>query len=367
MEQRLYYAHPNMEIKNKHYHHMETKEYRYVVTKFAEHEIYTFAMRVGDLLQLQYVASRGVSTEQGAVQRILNKGRVDSICSFVLNGNSFVNTFILNWTETKYTPKIKKETLVLPLQGRFAQMLDGQHRIAGLLEATNHKQEVADMEVLVSLFIGLNTKEAARIFLNINSEQKPVPRSLIYDLFGEAYDDPESAITRVTDIVAFLNETKDSPYYGHVHYPGKPNSQNLIDLAIMVNAMKPAFERNGTFNQLQLSEIETQQKIILNFFTAIKNRYADVWDKPKENIFLRAAGFSGAFDFLTGTLLQHCQTDRKFSVSHMEYLMKLDSLPLLKPDDVKSLGGRTAKSRVTDYFRENYLADLPEDNACYEF
>lgn len=346
---------------------MESKEYRYVQTAFLKHPIYTFAMRVGDLLGLQYVASRGVSSEQGAVQRILNKGRVDSISRFVLAGNTFVNTFILNWTDTQYLPKIRKESMTIPLQGRFAQMLDGQHRIAGLLEAVNQKPEVADMEVLVSLFIGLNTKEAARIFLNINSEQKPVPRSLIYDLFGEAYDDPESAITRVTDIISFLNETEESPYYGRVHYPGKPNSQSMIDLAIMVNAMKPAFEKNGTFNQLQLTEIETQQKILLNFYLAIKNKYEDVWDKPKENLFLRAAGFSGAFDFLTGTLLQHCQTDRKFSVSHMESLMKLDTQPIIKPDDVKSLGGRIARTRVTDYFRENYQADLPENNDSYEF
>lgn len=346
---------------------MESKEYRYVVTQFAEHSIYTFAMRVGDLLQMQYVASRGVSTEQGAVQRILNKSRVDAISRFVLAGNSFVNTFILNWTDTQYMPKVKKETLIMPLQGRFAQMLDGQHRMAGLQEAVSQKAEVADMEVLVSLFIGLNTKEAARIFLNINSEQKPVPRSLIYDLFGEAYDDPESAITRVTDIVAFLNEAEDSPYYGRVHYPGKPNSQNLIDLAIMVNAMKPAFERNGTFNQLQLSEIEIQQKILLNFYSVIYKKYEDIWDKPKENLFLRAAGFSGAFDFLTSTLLQQCQTDRKFTIGHMESLMKLNSFPLLKTEDVKSLGGRMARARVTAYFRDNYQADLPENNDGYEF
>jgi hypothetical protein len=82
---------------------------------------------------------------------------------------------------------------------------------------------------------------------------------------------------------------------------------------------------------------------------------------------LRAAGFSGAFDFLTGTLLQQCQTDRKFSVAHMESLMKLDSFPMLKSEDVKSLGGRMARARVTAYFRENFLADLPENNDGYEF
>lgn len=346
---------------------MVNQDYRYVKTQFLEHPMYTFAMKVGDLLGLQYVAARGVSSEEGAVQRILNRSRVESICRFVLNGNTFVNTFILNWTEQQFLPKVKKDTISLPMQGRYAQMLDGQHRIAGLKEAVKQNPEIAEMEVLVSLFIGLSTKEAARIFLNINSEQKPVPRSLIYDLFGEANDDPELAINRVTDIVASLNETPDSPYYGHVHYPGKPSSQNMIDLAIMVNAMKPAFERNGAFNLLQLGETEIQRKIIFNFYSAIKKKYEDVWEKPKENIFMRAAGFSGAFDFLTGTLLQRCQTDRKFSEAHMETLMKLDSQPPLKTEEVKLLSGRLARTRVTDYFRENYQTDLPEDNDSYEF
>ncbi len=346
---------------------METKEYRYVKTKIGEHPIYTFAMQVGDLISVQYVASRGVSTEQGAVQRILNKSRVDAISKFVLAGNSFVNTFILNWTDTQFLPKIKKESIILPLQGRFAQMLDGQHRIAGLQEAVNQQPEIAETEVLVSMCIGLNTKESARIFLNINSEQKPVPRSLIYDLFGEAYDDPESAITRVTDIVAFLNEDAKSPYYGRVHYPGKPNSPSQIDLAIMVNAMKSSFDKNGIFNQLQLGQIETQCKILFNFYSAIKKRYEDIWDKPKENLFLRAAGFSGAFDFLVGILLQHCQNDRSFSITHMVELMKLDSQPFLVPNDVKSLDGRMARTRVTNYFRDCYQTGLPDNSDSYEF
>lgn len=168
---------------------MRSEEYRYVTTHFYEHEIYTFPMRVGDLLQIQYVAPRGISTEQGAVQRILNKKRINQIKNFVLDGNTFVNTFILNWTDTENLPKIKKDSLNIPLQGRRAQILDGQHRVAGLQEAVNNKPEIADTEVLVSLCINLKTPDAAKIFLNINSEQKPVPKSLIYDLFGEAVDD----------------------------------------------------------------------------------------------------------------------------------------------------------------------------------
>ena len=63
------------------------------------------------------------------------------------------------------------------------------------------------------MVIGLDTKEAAKIFININSEQKPVPKSLIFDLYGITDDDKNFAITRSDDIARILNENMDSPYY----------------------------------------------------------------------------------------------------------------------------------------------------------
>ena len=349
---------------------MRSEEYKYVTTLFYEHEIYTFPMRVGDLLQIQYVAPRGISTEQGAVQRILNKKRINQIKNFVLDGNTFVNTFILNWTDTENLPKIKKDSLNIPLQGRRAQILDGQHRVAGLQEAVNNKPEIADTEVLVSLCINLKTPDAAKIFLNINSEQKPVPKSLIYDLFGEAVDDREHAINRVTDIIDFLNTYEESPYYQFVKYPGSPRTSGLIDLAIMVNAMKSHFEKDGAFDRLKLSEIEIQQKIILNFYSVIKETYNKtnkLWDKKVENPFIKAAGFSGAFDFLVDTLIPRCQTDKNFSTDHMATLMKLDCEDLITVTDIKSMDGKTAKKRIKGFFSDYFLQDVPVSSDEYEF
>ena len=67
------------------------QEYKYVESLFLGHECYTFVMKAKDLLPIQYVAIRGGSTEQGAVQRVLNKRRINDIRDFVLQGNSFVN------------------------------------------------------------------------------------------------------------------------------------------------------------------------------------------------------------------------------------------------------------------------------------
>lgn len=349
---------------------MRSEEYKYVTTKFFEHEIYTFPMKISDLLQIHYVAARGKSTEQGAVQRILNKKRISQIKDFVLQGNSFVNTFILNWTDEDNLPKIKKESLNVPLQGRRAQVLDGQHRISGLQEAVNVKPEIGENEVLISLCIGLNTQDAAKIFLNINSEQKPVPKSLIYDLFGEAVDDKEHAINRATDIIEFLNTNEESPYYQFVKYPGSPRTTGLIDLAVMVNAMKPHLDKEGVFELLKLSEIEVQRKIILNFYTALKdvyNKSNKLWDKKTENPFIKGAGFNGAFEFLVESLMPRCQADRKFSFEYMIDLMKLDADNLITSTDLKNLDGKSARKNVKAFLNECFLKDVPTSTDEYEF
>jgi len=327
-------------------------------------------MKVSDLLEIQYVAPRGKSTEEGAVQRILNRRRIVQIKDFVLEGNSFVNTFILNWTDSENLPKIKKETLNIPLQGRRAQILDGQHRIAGLQEAANVNPKVKDLEVLVSLAIGLDTKDAAKIFLNINSEQKPVPKSLIYDLFGEAIDDKEHSINRATDIIDYLNTNEESPYYKMVKYPGAPRGTGMIDLAIMVNAMKPHLEKDAAFSRMKLTEIETQRKIINNFYNALKkiyNKSNKLWDKKSENPFIKSAGFSGAFEFLVETLIPRCQADRIFSEDHMIKLMKLDQDYLVTTSDFRTLDGKTSRKNVKNFFNDCFLKDVPESTDEYEF
>nr|WP_315233213.1 DGQHR domain-containing protein [uncultured Flavobacterium sp.] len=346
---------------------MRSEEYRYIISKFNEKDLYTFSMKIKDLLSIYYVAARGLSTEQGAVQRILNKRRIDDIKSFILSGNLFVNTFIINWTDITEEPKVKKETLNIPLDGRRAQVLDGQHRISGLREAVHLRPEIGEKYVLVSMALQLTTPEAANIFLNINSEQKPVPKSLIYDLFGQAFDDKEHAINRATDIINFLNKDESSPYFQMIKYPGNQKNAGLIDLAIFVNAIKPHLNKDGVFNTYNLNEIETQKKIIKNFYTALKDTYKKFWDIKSENPFFKAAGFNGSFDFLCEVLIPKCIDEKSFSTDKMKELMKLDSENLFLANSMKNLDGKSARKNVKTYLNENFLKDIPQSDEEYEF
>ena len=157
-------------------------------------EIYTFPLQVKDLVKISYVAVRGRDEEEGAVQRVLNRKRIASIKQYILDGNMFVNTFVINWNDSNYTPEFENAEIKIPLVDSVAQLLDGQHRLEGLKEAMKLEKNIGEKQILVSMVIGLGTKEAAKIFININSEQKPVPKSLIFDLYGVTDDDKNFAI-----------------------------------------------------------------------------------------------------------------------------------------------------------------------------
>jgi DGQHR domain-containing protein len=334
---------------------------------FGKVTFYSFPMRVKDLVQIYYVAVRGKDSEEGAVQRVLNKRRIESIKDFVLKGNSFFSTFILNWTDENFLPDTSKETIDLPIVKSAAQVIDGQHRLAGLEAALALQDEVGERNVLVSLCVGLSTAQAAGIFLNINSEQKPVPKSLIYDLFGEVEDDADHGIVRATDVAADLNENLESPFYKAIKYPGAPRGVGILDLSVVVGSLKDHLEPTGTFAKLKLRSISSQKQVIMNYFTALKSFYdaEGLWGNKAKNPFLKSSGFSGAIEHLTTTLLLKCADKKSFSVNFFRELLSLED-NLLLHQEIEGLDGKTARKKVKEYLESHLRESLPDQDE-YEF
>ena len=163
---------------------MESIDLQYLPIKLGELDAFVFMMKVKDLEFIHYVARRGCDNEEGAVQRVLSPVRLKSIENYVAQGNIFYTPFFLNWTNKDNPVEFNDGEITIPLVAKSAQILDGQHRIAGLELASKNNPAVGDRDVLVILTNGLETIKAAEIFLNINTEQRPVQKSLIYDLFG---------------------------------------------------------------------------------------------------------------------------------------------------------------------------------------
>ncbi|MGV1769961.1 DGQHR domain-containing protein [Agrobacterium vitis] len=341
----------------------------YLETHFGTTPAYTFAIKARDLITLHYVAVRGRDDEEGAVQRPLNARRINGIRTYILDGNTFFNSFILNWTDENFLPSFSSNNITLPIIKSAAQVIDGQHRLAGLAQAIIVRDPIGDQELLVTLCIGLTTSNAARIFLNINTEQKPVPKSLVYDLFGEVIDDEAHAVNRSTDLARELNDDPDSPLYNQIKFPGAPRGQGSIELSTFVSAFKDHLKPdNGTFYTYKIKDYERQKAAINNFFQALHDFYDNkhFWNSANKNPFLKAAGFNGAVDFFVEVLIKHCAEKRSFSVPTMKQFIGLDQSGLVTWDELRGKDGKTARKAIRTLLESNSLNGLP-DHDEYEF
>lgn len=337
-------------------------------TRFGEVPAFTFSMKVRDLVHIYYVAVRGVDEEEGAVQRILSKARINKIKSYILDGNTFFNSFIVNWTDDAYEVKFEAGKIYIPLVPASAQVIDGQHRLTGLEEAMRDDPRVGDRDIIVTMCKKLTTPQAAGIFLNINTEQRPVPKSLIFDLFGEVDGNPAHAINRATDIAEALNEDPSSALYKLIKFPGSPRGAGRIELSTFVTALKKHLEKDGEFYRVKLKSLDVQKAAFGNFFGAIKSFYEKdkIWQSQSGNPFFRAAGFNGAVDFLCDKLLLKAAERKSFSVETMRNILRLDDRDLLTWDDLQGTDGKTARKKVNEYLSASLTGSLADQDE-YEF
>ena len=284
-----------------------------VVTQNAR-KFYLTMLRARDLIQISYASVRNRDMEEGAVQRLLNPRRIDSIKEFTLNGGDYPNCIVLNWVDTKNKLTIAKGSISVPIRDRVAQIIDGQHRVEGIRAAIKVRPAIGKLEIPVAFYEHLTTKQCADIFLSINTEQKPVQRSLVFDLYGVASQhvvDP--AAVRARDIATQLNEQEDSPFKGLIRLPGKQTTGEVgtrkkqsagVDLSTVVTSLKPLVEEKGIFEQVGVGELQMQTSALLNYFDVLREWYGGLWT-DRDNVFLTAAGFSGAIDFLKNKLVVH--------------------------------------------------------------
>lgn len=292
------------------------------------------------LSEVSYVAVRGVDDEVGAVQRILIERRIKGIKDFALSGGDFPAAIVLNWVADDLV--INDSCIEFPLGSRKAQIIDGQHRVAGIKAAMKENPEIARLQIPVVIYNKMTTKECADIFLAINTEQKPAPKSLVYDLYGVSSDttlDPASS--RARDIADYLNKDELSPYYSKIKFPGEKRRKGGIALSTAVSAIKPIVEEKAIFEQIGITELLLQIKCFQNYFNALCREYGEEWDS-KSNVFQYSAGFTAACEFFMLKIIPYCNGKTSFEEQTISEVLKLKDVGLIKQDEVSKKSGKEA-------------------------
>jgi DGQHR domain-containing protein len=228
-------------------------------------KFFLFKMKAGDLLHIGYFNPRELDRESG-IQRPYKSSRSKEIAEYIEEEDSVLPNNIIVSLKQEFIHYSNNGELIIQPERNVAFVIDGQHRLRAFNYTAKH-----DFELPVSGFVDLSLAEIAEIFVKINYYQKPVSKSLVYDLLGISPDIFPDYF-EAHEITKILNETIDSPWFGLIKMLGV--GKGIVTQATFISAM----EANDILDKV-LKDFDRKQKIAIlsNYFTAVKAILPEQW------------------------------------------------------------------------------------------
>jgi len=275
-------------------------EVKATVAKQRGWRIYNFILDSATFDRLAFVSRRDDDKDAG-YQRNLSKQRAADIARYIDKENGCIPNSILVNLEEGASYDEQTQTLRIPNLPKAAWVIDGQHRMFGLRQAST------TYDLVITAFLGLDFAEQAKQFKIINSKQKGVPTSLLYDLL-DLTKDGTYVQQRGHELATRLNDDAESPWYGQIDLTG--SGDGLITQTRVVTAVENLISERGAL--FQYSE-EEQYGILKNYFTAVKTVFASDWGS-KNSVLTKALGFSAWLIVLPQVLTVCLQRFQNFTV-----------------------------------------------------
>ncbi|MGO7347825.1 DNA phosphorothioation-associated DGQHR protein 1 [Rhizobium ruizarguesonis] len=254
--------------------------------------------------------------------------------------------------------------MIIPSAAKLAAVIDGQHRLFAFAESD--RSERLQMNLLCSIFIDLPKPYQAQLFATINSTQKPVDKSLTYELFGYNIDEEQPDYWSPDKLAVFLSRKlgtePNSPLRGRIVIAPKKDSvleklgaakQWKVSTAVVVEGVMKLFSSNPKRDtQLMLTPsrntravltqgpkdrsplrgayIETNDNLIytlvFNYLAACEEVF---WSRASEKSFIiRTVGVQALFDLLRRVFvpaaLDKRNLKKEFFVAYLERAKNID-------------------------------------------
>jgi DNA phosphorothioation-associated DGQHR protein 1 len=92
--------------------------------------------------------------------------------------------------------------LIIPSGKKIVSVIDGQHRLFSFADAIPKR---LDMQLICAIFLDLPRPYQAQLFATINSNQKPVDKSLTYEMFGYNIDEETEEFWSPDKLAVYLS------------------------------------------------------------------------------------------------------------------------------------------------------------------
>lgn len=227
-------------------------------------DYYTFLIEPEQLLKIGYVLHRTNANNDyvdllPSYQRLIKAERLKQVQAFVNAGGYFPNSIIISLDvdrgkrifeagkqPVETSTEAKMGTLYLPQEYQSAYIIDGQHRLYGYAGS----DYAAKCTIPVVAFVNLDKTEQLKIFMEINENQKPVPKALRNILEIDIYSDSPDLVLRkkalLGSIAKRLGEDPKSSLYGRVIIGEDAKTERCC---LTIEAIKNALEKTRFFDK----------------------------------------------------------------------------------------------------------------------
>jgi DGQHR domain-containing protein len=186
----------------------QTLRYSISLVTQGQHKFFTLTMPSDVLAKTCFVTTRDEDPRDG-FQRVLDEKRAQEIADYIDTGfGTIPSSIVLSaQPDAQLTVIGKGKTIEFKKTKKAFLVLDGQHRVFGFSLAHT------SLRVPVVVYNELSRKDESRLFIDINTKQRPVSNELLLDIkkLAEYESDDEKLIGLVFDL--FTTRT-ESPLLG---------------------------------------------------------------------------------------------------------------------------------------------------------
>lgn len=225
-------------------------------------KLYATSLKVSDLNRPNFYTINKLDPDGSGpgYQRLLNEGRAKRLSEYLLDGHieqdAFLPTSIFLATNKDIAFDSTTNTITFQVEhiGPF-NVVDGQHRIAGLVLAADKNPELLDFEIPVNIAVNLDDISQMCHFLIVNTTQRSVDKSIEQQIVARLtkmvgleqmptiprwiqrqVEKGEDA--RALSIANFLNTETGSPWLGKIRMANDESEGATINQKSFINSLK---------------------------------------------------------------------------------------------------------------------------------
>jgi len=313
--------------------------------------IYATSLRVRDIRLPNFYKIDTLDPAEGTgYQRVLNEVRAKRLADYLLDGHKALEAFLptsiflatdklVPFDEATNTVRIDHEKT-----GAF-NVVDGQHRIRGLVLAAEKDPTLDDFEVPVNIAVNLSQISQMAHFLIVNTTQRSVDKAVEQQIVARLTDMiafektpvlpkwiqrqvDKGEDARALQIVEYLNDEKDSPWFGKIRMANDDvkDGDATINQKSFVTSLKKFVLTPSNPISGEHWDGEKQRKVLVNYWRAIASLLVEPGDET--SVVYKTNGLS-LFHSASPAIFLHLANLKDFKTETVQRLLShaFENLP----------------------------------------